>query len=334
MQPCGICGGMGIDAAGYCTQCRTYRGIPQQAPAPTRSYPQAYDLMPPVGGAAPGGGAPGGGAPGGGAPGGGTVYGGPTSAPPSSAAPYSGPPQYGAPYGSPTSGPPYPTPTSGAPYPAPYGAPTSGAPYPAGTYGAPATPTRARPSFLVPLLALSATLIVLVVAIVIVAVVKSKGDKGGNAAGGTTPTAALVDSCVVGDWNETSHQEQTPIDGFIGKVTFGGSGARLHLEDDGTGSYEYNGATYTGTGQRAADNQNYEIKLKITGNITFDYRTNNNTFSFSNMKATGSVVGFINGQQIPGSQPLEADRNPASYTCNGDSMKHTNSVYTIDWKRS
>jgi hypothetical protein len=322
---------MGIDAAGYCTQCRTYRGLPQQG-QPTSSYPQSYDVVPPAGGYP--GGAPGGGYPGG-APGGGTVYGAPSSAPPSSGAPYSGPPQYGAPYGGPTSGAPYATPTSGAPYPN-YGAPTSGAPYPA-TYGAPPTPTRTRPSFLVPLLALSATLVVLVVAIVVVVVVKSKGDNGGAGGGTTTtttPTAAsLVDTCVVGDWDETSHNEQTPIDGFVGKVTFTGSGALLHLKADGTGSYEYNGATYTGNGERAADNQTYEIKLKIDGKITFDYRTDNKTFSFSNMKATGSAVGFLNGQPLPGNQPLEPDTNPASYTCDGSNMKHTNSVYTIDWKR-
>src|SRR6266508_6110907 len=43
MQPCGVCGGMGIDAAGYCTQCRTYRGVPDQPP------PESYDLLPPGG---------------------------------------------------------------------------------------------------------------------------------------------------------------------------------------------------------------------------------------------------------------------------------------------
>lgn len=37
MQPCHVCGGMMIDAAGYCTQCRTYRG---QVP------PQGYSLYP------------------------------------------------------------------------------------------------------------------------------------------------------------------------------------------------------------------------------------------------------------------------------------------------
>ena len=39
MQPCPTCGGMGIDANGYCTQCRTYRGVPQAPQQPTSGSP-------------------------------------------------------------------------------------------------------------------------------------------------------------------------------------------------------------------------------------------------------------------------------------------------------
>ena len=97
MQPCPVCGGMGIDANGYCTQCRTYRGLPQ-APPPSSGAPY------------------------------GPQYGG--------APPYSGPP-YGAPpppqVGYPTSpGPAYPQQTSAPPtayppttYGGAYGAPTA-----------------------------------------------------------------------------------------------------------------------------------------------------------------------------------------------------------------
>lgn len=44
MQPCEVCGGMGIDAAGYCTNCRAYRGIPGQAPY--QGYPQQQGYPP------------------------------------------------------------------------------------------------------------------------------------------------------------------------------------------------------------------------------------------------------------------------------------------------
>ena len=57
MQPCPSCGGMGIDANGYCTQCRTYRGIPQMPPPPPSSgapYSGApYSGAPYSGGAPP-----------------------------------------------------------------------------------------------------------------------------------------------------------------------------------------------------------------------------------------------------------------------------------------
>jgi hypothetical protein len=39
MQPCPNCGGMGIDANGYCTQCRTYRGFPQAPQQPPAGPP-------------------------------------------------------------------------------------------------------------------------------------------------------------------------------------------------------------------------------------------------------------------------------------------------------
>ena len=38
MQPCLECGGTVVDAAGYCTTCRTYRGLPAPEVAPTVTY--------------------------------------------------------------------------------------------------------------------------------------------------------------------------------------------------------------------------------------------------------------------------------------------------------
>jgi hypothetical protein len=44
MQPCPTCGGMGIDTNGFCTNCRTYRGIPQFGGNPVSVAP--YGGMP------------------------------------------------------------------------------------------------------------------------------------------------------------------------------------------------------------------------------------------------------------------------------------------------
>ena len=58
MQPCPTCGGMGIDANGYCTQCQTYRGLPQ-TPSSGVPYDAPYSGAPygqtPPGGAPYGG---------------------------------------------------------------------------------------------------------------------------------------------------------------------------------------------------------------------------------------------------------------------------------------
>jgi hypothetical protein len=360
MQPCGVCGGLGIDPAGYCTRCRTYRGLPQPQPAtdspvPPAAYPQSYELLSP--GPYPG---------------------------PVSAEPYQGPTSgggYGVP--GPTSGAGsaapggYPTPSghpapgsAGLPTPAPagypvpastpgagtvYGGPTSGAPYPSsrgvsyppGTYGssdggagyAPTAvppPSRGRGSLVVPLLALSGVLVLLVVAIVVVVVVKAgaKGDGGGNAAGAdrTVPAGQLVDACVVGDWEEISHDEGAPIE-QIGEVRFTGHGAKLRMKADGTGVTDYgNGVTYTGSGTLASSGQTVTISLKVSGTINFEYRTNNGAMSFTNVQAHGSAVATVNGQEV-GSQPLDGDSNPANYTCDGDVMKQTNSVSDVEWHR-
>jgi hypothetical protein len=42
MQPCPVCGSLGVDASGYCVQCRRYRGLPSgptQPGAPTSGPP-------------------------------------------------------------------------------------------------------------------------------------------------------------------------------------------------------------------------------------------------------------------------------------------------------
>jgi hypothetical protein len=284
---------MGIDANGYCTQCRTYRGIPQ-------------------------------------------------SQPPSSGAPYSGPP-YGsspAPYaGYPTSsGPGYPQPTSG-------GAPTV---YPSttygGAYGAPTTPPKkSRNSFMVPLLALSATLVVLVVAIVVVVVVKNSGDNKGAQPGNTTaapgntssqPAASLVDACVVGTWDTTSYTEDVPIQG-VGAVPFSlvGKGPIVKFSKDGKGSQDYGSATnYSGNVTQSGTTA--KVNLKVTGAIKFDFRTNDNVMSFSNMTSTakGTVSVPATGQSQ--TDTLNGDTDPSKYTCSGSTMTMSTSRYKAELKKT
>src|SRR6266508_2135383 len=139
MQPCGVCGGLYVDAAGSCTTCGTYRGPAYGTPAPTSGPPTSGPPMsPPYPGSAP-------------------PY--PASPPPyqGSAPPYSG---SAPPYQAGTQ--PYPTAQAGG--------------WPAYPAGAPA-PARTRSPLVIPLLALSAVLLIITAAIVFIAVLRHGSGK-------------------------------------------------------------------------------------------------------------------------------------------------------------
>ncbi|HEY0697642.1 MAG TPA: hypothetical protein VGD43_07510, partial [Micromonospora sp.] len=62
MQPCSVCGSVNINAAGYCAQCGTYRGVPgQPPPGPAPGQQAGYPGYPqqPAPGYPPAGGTPG-----------------------------------------------------------------------------------------------------------------------------------------------------------------------------------------------------------------------------------------------------------------------------------
>jgi hypothetical protein len=279
MQPCPTCGGMGIDANGYCTQCRNYRGLPQAAP-------------------------------------------------PSSGVPYSGAPYSGAPYGGspapyagyPTSsGPAYPQPTSG-------GAAFPGTTY-GGAYGAPATPPqKGRNSFMTPLLALSGVLAVVVIAIVVVVIVKSSDDPGttNNPATGT----ALVDQCVVGTWELTSYREDVSVP-QVGPVPFSldGKGATMKFNKEGKGVQDFgDGTEFTG------DVNGATVTLKITGDISFDFRTNDGVMSYSNMVSNSKAIVSAAGSSQ--TEDFKGSTDPSKYTCSGDKMTMSTSLYQSELKRT
>jgi hypothetical protein len=269
---------MGIDGNGYCTQCRTYRGLPQAMP--------------------------------------------PSSGVPYSGVPYSTSP---APYaGYPTSsGPTYPQPTSGA---AAFPGTTYG-----GAYGAPTSPPpKRRSSFMVPLLALCGVLAVLVVAIVVVVVVKNSGDSGG---GGTTNTA-LVDQCVVGTWEMTSYKEDVSIP-EVGPVPFtlDGKGATMKFSKDGKGTQDFGDGTKF-TGEVTVSGQSAAINLKITGDIKYDFRTNDGVMSFSNLVSTSKYTVSAPATGQSETDDFKGSSDPSKYTCSGDTMTMSTSLYQSELKRT
>lgn len=328
MQPCAVCGSVTINAAGYCTQCGTFRGVPQGGPAgyppqqpPPYGEQPAYGEPPPYG--APGSpagyqppvsGGPGYGQPISGGPGYGPVSGGPGY--PTSGAPGSGPPGSGPPGGYPNSAPGYAQPTSGGGYPASY-------PPPPGTGGG----GRGKP-FVVPLVALSVTLVILVVAIVIVVLVNSQsGDPSADPSpspGDTNTSAAAsdVDSCVVGRWRVTSHREDVAIPD-VGKVTFtGGEDAEIELNADGSGSTDYHdGTAFEG------DANGRTIKLEISGTVNYEFTARDGTVSYTKVESDAKAKIFIDGEQYGSEEPFEGSDDPSKYECSGDELIQKTFLY-------
>lgn len=187
-----------------------------------------------------------------------------------------------------------------------------------GLVSALAPASRAR-MFVVPLIALSATLVVLVIAIVIVVTTRDDDRPTGTA------TAGQVDRCVVGHWRVTSHREEVDPDvPGIGKVTFTGSGAEIRLKDDGTGATDYGAATrFEGTvsGQT--------IGLAIGGTVTYRFATVDGSFSFRDMHSNATSRAFVDGREYGTEQVFQSDDSDASYECSQDALvEHT------DWYES
>jgi hypothetical protein len=288
MQPCAVCGGVQVNAAGYCTQCGTFRGLPQQPPPPPPSYPQA----PPPG--------------------------------------YPGYPQPGSPPAYPTSVPPAGYPTSVPPA---YQQ-TSGGGYP----GYPQPPQRGR-SYLVPLVALSATLVVLVVAIAIVVAVGGGGDdpiagptttptSGGPVESASAAPGGDVDDCVIGTWRVTSHKETVPIEGQ-GNVTFtGGEGATLRLNRDGTGVTDYgSGTEYRG------ELSGETVRLEVSGRLTYKYTADDGRVSVTDVESTAKGRFVVGSEEYEIPEPFDTKDNSASYTCSTDLLTQNTALLTTEYER-
>jgi hypothetical protein len=230
----------------------------------------------------------------------------PASAPPggydpSSAPPYQQPayPQQPAP---PRQG--YPQP--GYPQQQPGYAPAPGYPQqPMGFQGAP--PQRTR-SFAGPLIALTGVAALLVVGIIVVVVIRASSGGGGGS------EASSLDKCLVGTWKVTSSTQQV-VD-KTGAFDLTGSGE----VDYGSGSRisgTFNGAT---------------IELRVSGSYTYKYATVNGTVTSTDIQVNGTVAYYVNGTQTT-SEPLSIDNQPSTYTCSGDRVTQSSSLYSVEMQR-
>jgi hypothetical protein len=216
---------------------------------------------------------------------------------------------------------PQPGPAGIGPYPTAYELiePGDGAPYTGGTgpaqlpyqveYQQPVPPRR-RSQFVVPLIALSVTLLVAIAAIVVVTVVRSGEQRRGP----------LVDPCVVGDWTQTQRTGDTAAQGVNGMFTLDGGGATLHTRADGTGVLDYGtGTRYSGTATLADGGASVKIALEYTGTVSFDYRTDNGTISYANVVSNAEFTQFQDGQATLAIH-VPPDATPSTYTCSGTAL--------------
>jgi len=269
---------MGIDANGYCTQCRTYRGVPQAPQQPTSGTPYS-----------------------------GAPYGGQQ---PYAGYPASSVPSYSDPISAPPTG---------------YGA----------TYGATNPPSGSgRNKFLMPILALSGVLVVLVIAIVVVAALKSddKKDPVANPSVGPTATgmakpSAAIDECLVGTWTTKTYTEKTAMD-TVGTVEFTlkENGSTLKFAPDGKSTETFKNSTFTGN--PTIQGQSVPITIVANATVTSNVATTSGSIAYSNVSATGTLNTKAPSISYDETEPFQANDDPAKYTCNGDSLSITTSIFS------
>ncbi|MBN1172257.1 MAG: hypothetical protein JXA67_08775 [Micromonosporaceae bacterium] len=343
MQPCAVCGGIGIDAGGYCVNCRTYRGVAGRPVSsnyePTSGEPYNRTSSYPT-------------------------Y--PTSGPPSRTSGYTpeqssyrqeqqtyggGQQAYGGGQGYGTQPrPPYGTeqpryrqepPAPGhddgyhanTPAPGqlayPGARPASGPPYSTGGTADSGGYAMRRDLASVerdsgsgrnlPILALMA--VVLSIAIGAVIVFQQQDDND----------APLVDPCVVGNWTVTSMTMDVITETF-GTIRFTSVGS---LGNVGTVTYRADGTavhTYGDTARLGADvvigGSSQKVALVISGTGQYDFRTNDSTMTFQNTLTNRKVTLTVEALKISKDIDVEIGVKPARYNCEADTL----TLFTDDYR--
>jgi hypothetical protein len=314
---------MGIDTNGYCTQCRTYRGVPQAPQPPVSGTPYSGD---------PYSGAP---------------YAGYQSSGPSFPdQQVSGPgyPQPGYP-GQVSGQPGYPGQVSGQPgYPGQVSGPPAFPPTTyGGQYGASPTPPR-RNKFMMPLIALSGVVVVLVIAIVaVVALRKDDDPKNVSDPGRTTPGAstgasakasAAIDTCLIGTWKTSSYTEEAPMANVEGgvKLTLDKNGSTLKFTPEGGYTESYENSVYkanpTVSGTPVA------ITVTVNATVSATVHTTSGSIVYEGTKVSGKMLTTAPSIGYSEETDFTSDGAPAKYTCSGDTLSFSTSTTQVSAKKS
>ncbi|MFG2038730.1 hypothetical protein [Dactylosporangium sp. NPDC048998] len=280
---------MGIDANGYCTQCRTYRGVPQAPQQPTSGTPYSGA---PYGGQQP-------------------YAGYPTSSGPS----YSAPPSYSDPVSAPPTG-----------YGATYGGSSGGSSR--NKFLTPILALSGVLVVLVVAIVVVAlvkkggddnkTT---------PQANSTTGPAAATTKASAKPTAA-IDECLVGTWTTKTYTEQMPMDG-VGNVpiTLQKNGSTFKFTPDGKLSQTYKDSTFTAN--PTIQGKQVPITITVNATATSDVATTSGSIAYSNVQATGTINTKAPSINFDETNPFETDDNPAKYTCNGDNLTMTNSQVSL-----
>ncbi|MER7281656.1 hypothetical protein ABT369_45180 [Dactylosporangium sp. NPDC000244] len=281
---------MGIDANGYCTQCRTYRGVPQAPQQPTSGTPYSGG---PYGGQQPYAGYP-------------TSSGPQYSAPPSYNDPISAPPTaYGATYGG--------------------GSSSSG-----GGRNKFLMPVLALSGVLVVLVVAIVVVAALkgggddnktnp----------QANNTTGGPAATGTGKATekAAIDECLVGTWTTKTFTQQVPMDG-VGNVpiTLTKNGSTIKFAADGKVTETYKDTVLSGN--PTISGSAVAITLTVNATVTANVSTTSGTIAYQNLQSTGTINTKAPSINYDETEPFQTDDNPAKYTCKGNDLTLSGSTFT------
>ncbi|MEV4507814.1 hypothetical protein AB0K00_02500 [Dactylosporangium sp. NPDC049525] len=305
---------MGIDMNGYCTQCRTYRGVPQAPQPPVSGTPYSGD----------------------------PYSGGPYAGYQSSGPSFPDQQVSGPGYPGQTSGPGYPGQTSGPGYPGPVSGPPAFPPTTyGGQYGATPTPPR-KNKFMMPLIALSGVVVVLVIAIVAVVALRKDDTKNvadpsrttGASTGASAKTESKIDKCLVGTWQTSTYTETAAMDGVEGGVSISltKNGSTLKFTPEGTLTETYQDSVFSGS--PTIQGQKVPITITVNATVNSDIQTASGSIVYSNVKASGNTLTTAPSIGYSQTDAFEADDNPAKYTCNGDSLTFSTTQIQATAKRT
>ena len=158
----------------------------------------------------------------------------------------------------------------------------------------------------------------------------SSAAPGDTPSGSPTPTPStsedpLHDSCLIGTWQETSHNTDTTIDGV--KMRLRSFGATQHFRADGTLTVNYGDGT-----NAVAKPVNTTYEVISSGRLTYNWQTDDGEILYSNPGASGTVIFKKSGKETS-RQPLSGSTDPEKYTCEGDSLRQFGPTWTIELRR-